>query len=100
MKASVYDFNNDAKIVDLPDIDSILSISVDIITGDEIVVFEIKDNAPIRVDACNCRRIINCLDYSYVVEGRDNIRRWLNYSPPRNCTCAAYDRRNKFCNYD
>lgn len=100
MKASVYDYNNVAKIVDLPDIDSILSISVDIITGDEIVTFEIKDNAPIRIDACNCRRTIDYLDYSYVVAGKDNIRRWLHYLPPRNCICVAYDRYYKFWNCD
>lgn len=100
MKASVYDYNNVAKIVDLPEIDSILSISVDIITGDEVVTFKIKDGAPIRVDACNCKRLATYRDYSYIVEGKDDIRRWLNYVPPRNCICVAYDRHYKFYDYD
>lgn len=102
MKAHVYDYNNHATIVDLPDIDSILSISVIIITGDEVVTFEIRDNKPINVDGCDPKfvRLNNYIDYQYTVRGKDNIRRWLNYVPPRNCICAAYDRRYGFVDDD
>ena len=96
MKATVYDCDNIAKIIELPDIDQIESISVAVITGDEVVTFKIKNDKPIRVGACSCRRLINYIDYQYTVRGKDNIRRWLNYMLPRNCICAAYDRRYRF----
>lgn len=96
MKVTVYDCDNIAKIIELPDIDQIESISVAVITGDEVVTFKIKNGKPIRVDACSCRRLINYIDYQYTVRGKDNIRRWLNYMLPRTCICAAYDRRYRF----
>ena len=96
MKAAVYDCDNIAKIVELPDIDQIEWISVAVITGDEVVTFQLKNDAPIYVDGCNSRRLVNYMDYNYVVEGEDEIRRWLNYVPPLTCVCVAYDRYYKF----
>lgn len=100
MKAAVYGCDNIAKIVELPDIESILGIFVDIVSGDEIVTFYIKDQKPIKVDSCSSRRLF-CSDESmYCVNGYDNIRRWLNYAPTSNCYCAAYERRDQFVDYD
>ena len=97
MKAAVYDCDNIAKIVELPDIDQIEWISVAVITGDEVVTFQLKNDAPIYVDSCRGRRLVNYMDYNYVIEGEDEIRRWLNYVPSLTCLCVSYDRYYEFC---
>ena len=77
-----YDYKGRKRV--FPDIDGFITkIDVTIISGDETgLVYFVKDGKANRIafDASVGTRFISYNDGTYIVEGKDNIKKWLNWS--------------------
>lgn len=94
MTVYIYDYANDAIEIELPD-KEIVEIFVSIITGDEIVTFTFEDGTEDSFDSCPNGRIRQFNDGFYFVEGKENIKRWLDFEPSPLRT-ASYKRKQIF----
>lgn len=78
MTIKVYDYDNKAKEINLPD-KKIISIYVHILSGDETGMIVFEDGDVITFDASDFR-LVGYDDGSYVVNG-DKIEEWINFQP-------------------
>lgn len=78
----IYDYENQKTIchVEGYDISDIKEIFIWIVTGDETGSLTMQDGTIYDFDASG-NRIINFDDGSYIVKGKENIEKWLNFQP-------------------
>lgn len=98
MITSIYDCNNFSKKVILPDDKLIVAIEVSILSGDEVVTFSFDDKTSSTFDSSNSRNL-SFFDSAYTLETEDDILKWLNFTPPKNCISAAYCRRDMYIDW-
>lgn len=79
MKVKIYDYDDKAKEIKIPDDKQIKSIDVRICSGDETGYINFTDDTSIMFDA-SCTRCMLFDDGCYNVEG-DDIQKWLNWTP-------------------
>lgn len=79
MKVKIYDYDDKAKEIKIPDDKQIESIDVRIYSGDETGFINFTDGTSIIFDASDSR-CISTHDGCYIVEGND-IGAWLNWIP-------------------
>lgn len=91
---TIYDFKNRGSTVGLPD-KEVLSIVVNILSGDETGIVLFKDGSSLGFDASN-QRIADYRDGTYAVTGDKEIDWWVNWTPPNNSITIAYDREEAF----
>lgn len=78
MKITIYEFDNERKIITVPD-KEIKEIWVNVQSGDETGTITFQDGEEIEFDASDYR-FISYDDGSYVVTG-DNIQKWIDFVP-------------------
>ena len=78
----IYDYKNQKTIchVEGYDISDIKEIFIWIVTGDETVSLTMQDGTVYDFDASD-NRFADFDDGSYIVEGKKNIEKWLNFQP-------------------
>lgn len=89
---TIYDYDDKPVTVELPE-KEIVSIFINVISGDETGWVIFGDNSSIRFDASDCR-IHSFYDGSYIVLEPD-IEDWVKYKPSGNETCS-YARQEAF----
>ena len=94
MTTKIYDYANNAKEITIPDDKTILTIFVQVFSGDETGMFLFTDGTTMRFDASDCR-IMSYDDGDYEVRG-ENIENWLNYTHKGLCMTYAYERQEVF----
>lgn len=79
---TIYDYDNREIVchVEGYDISDIKEIFVWIISGDETGNLTMQDGTIYDFDASG-NRIIDFNDDSYIVKGKENIEKWLNFQP-------------------
>ena len=92
MYMRIYDYENQAKDIKLPD-KEIHMISVIVLSGDEIVTVSFSDGSFEKHDSSGYR-ITDYFDGAYDVTG-DRIKDWMNYKPSGKRTCS-YERMDRF----
>ena len=93
MKFNIYDFNDNIKIVDTKDRD-IERITVDVVSGDEVVYIEYKDGGTEKRDSSH-DRFINYYDGHYTLSG-DRLAEWLNFKAREGEVAISYNRLEMF----
>lgn len=78
----IYDYKNQKTIchVEGYDISDIKEIFIWIVTGDETGSLTMQDGTVYDFDASD-NRFADFNDGSYIVEGKENIEKWLNFQP-------------------
>ena len=78
----IYDYKNQKTIchVEGYGISDIKEIFIWIVTGDETVSLTMQDGTVYDFDASD-NRFADFDDGSYIVEGKKNIEKWLNFQP-------------------
>lgn len=96
MTITVYDYDNKEVQIDLPikSADEILRIFVSVISGDETGFIELKNLEMIHFDSSDCR-YIGYDDGDYCLDDPEQIKKWLEFNPPKNRT-ASYARQELF----
>ena len=94
MTTKIYDYADNAKEIIIPDDKTILTIFVQVFSGDETGMFLFTDGTTMHFDASD-RRIISYDDGEYEVRG-ENIEKWLNYTHKGLCLTYAYERQEVF----
>ena len=94
MKVKIYDYDNKAKEINLPDDKQIKYINVRIYSGDETGFINFTDGSNIIFDASDSR-CISLNDGCYIVEG-DDIAAWLKWKPCGNGLTYSYMRQMAF----
>lgn len=92
MIIKIYDYQNDAKEITLPN-KKIAEISVTILSGDETGFVKFIDGTKIKFDASDAR-IASYYDGAYTLEG-ENIQKWIDFKPSGNRT-ISYERQGVF----
>lgn len=92
MYIKIYDYNNNAEMVEIPDNKKIESINVTVLSGDETGYIFFTDGSRKRFDASNCR-MMSFDDGSYTVPLK-KVDEWINWKP-RGFT-YSYDRQSDF----
>lgn len=98
MIMKIYDYDNRATEVELPNDKQIEGIFVNIISGDETGFVCFTDASCIRFDASNCR-LFGYDDGGYIIRG-DNIQKWLDWEPNDDDYTYSYSRQRAFNKYD
>ena len=96
-KITIYDYRDEAVEAEIPD-KPIKEIRVTVISGDEVCYIEYEDGTSVEVDSSH-DRILHFLDGVYLIDGEDEINRWLNFTPSYSIA-ASYERRDMFDNDD
>lgn len=96
MYIKIYDYNNNAEMVEIPDGKKIKSIDVTILSGDETGYISFTDGTRKEFDASDCR-MMSFDDGSYTVSSK-KIDEWINWKP-RGLT-NSYERQSDFCYED
>lgn len=78
MKFKIYDYDNKATIVEIPD-KPIHHITVTILSGDETGIVYFKDGTTQSFDASDCRNT-DCFDEEYIVDDM-YIKEWIAINP-------------------
>ena len=94
MTTKIYDYANNAKEITIPDDKTILTIFVQVFSGDETGMFLFTDGTTMRFDASDSR-IMSYDDGDYEVRG-ENIEKWLNYTYKGLHMTYAYERQDVF----
>lgn len=92
MIITIYDYQNDAKEITLPD-KEIVEILVNILSGDETGFVKFVDGTKIKFDASD-DRFTNYYDGMYTLKG-ENIQKWIDFKPSGNRT-VSYERYGIF----
>lgn len=99
IKFDIYDFDNKATTITIPnsEVDDIKRIDVTVLSGDETVDVVLKDGSIFDFDASDCRTM-SFYDGSYVVEGKEDIEKWLNFKPSKKepIRTFSYERQAKW----
>ena len=100
MKIPIYDYDNKKQEVDLPisDIDEIDYVIVGVFSGDETGTVVLKNGKEIHFDANDCRWY-DFHDGGYLVQGKEQIEKWINYVCFDMTKRASYERRDLFFDY-
>lgn len=95
MTIKIYDFANKEREIKIParNADEILTVFVNIKSGDETGLIILKNGETITFDA-GSHRICGFDDGCYVVRNNE-IKKWLNFKPTGNRT-ASYERQKMF----
>lgn len=97
MTIKVYDYDNRAKSVHIPDDKEISAIFVCILSGDETGIICFADGTNIDFDAlCSGLRLHSFYDGCYVVTGQ-NIQKWIDFNSRRCKDTVSYKRQELFC---
>lgn len=94
MKIKIYDYDDKAKEIEIPDDKQIESINVRIYSGDETGFINFTDDTSIIFDASN-NRCMSFDDGCYIVEG-DDIEAWLKWKPCGDKLTYSYARQDAF----
>ena len=94
MKVKIYDYDNKAKEIKIPDDKQIESIDVRIRSGDETGYINFTDDTSIIFDASDDRDIPYD-DGCYIVKGND-IEAWLKWKPCGGRLTHSYARQDTF----
>ena len=78
MKFRIYDYDNKASVVEIPD-KPIDYIHVIVLSGDETGIVYFKDGTTQSFDASDCRNT-NCFDEEYIVDDM-YIKEWIAINP-------------------
>ena len=78
MKFKIYDYDNEATIVEIPD-KPIDYIHVIVLSGDETGIVYFKDGTTQSFDASDCRNT-DCFDDEYIVDDM-YIKEWIAINP-------------------
>ena len=78
MKFKIYDYDNKASVVEIPD-KPIDYIHVIVLSGDETGIVYFKDGTTQSFDASDCRNT-NCFDEEYIVDDM-YIKAWTAINP-------------------
>lgn len=96
MKIKIYDYDNRATEVCIPDDKAISTIFVCILSGDETGIICFADGTTMDFDAlCNGLRLHSFFDGCYVVAGED-IQKWINFDADKCSTTISYTRQEAF----
>lgn len=98
MNITIYDYDNEATNVIIPDDKAIESIYVEVLSGDEVGIIKFTDGTHIRFDASDCR-MHDWYDGSYVVCG-DNLQKWIDYDFSNCRITKSYHRQSVFDTLD
>lgn len=94
----IYDFDNEAHDIDIGD-KPIAYLVVTILSGDETVGIKFSDGTTAAFDPSSSR-IINHYDGMYLLDKKEDIKRWLNWRPTdyRKYDYFSYCRQDDFKN--
>ena len=96
MKFKIYDYDNKASVVEIPD-KPIHHITVTILSGDETGIVYFKDGTTQSFDASDCRNR-NCFDDEYIVDDM-YIKEWIAINPKvGSCDTKSYERAKRIRN--
>ena len=84
MKIKVYDYDNRATKIDIPDDKEISAIVVCVLSGDETGIIRFTDGTTIRFDASDSRTW-SFYDGLYVVTGED-IQKWIKFNAKKHAS--------------
>lgn len=96
MKFNIYDYNDKAIEVDTKGRE-IVSVSVEVISGDERIEIMYKSGAFNMIDSSS-NRFINYYDGGYELSG-DKLLEWMEYTPAKEKKGISYERLWKFGPY-
>ena len=96
MKIKIYDYDNRATKIDIPNNKSISAIFVCILSGDETGIICFTDGTSIKFDAlCSGFRLHSFFDGYYVVAGED-IKKWIDFDADNCKGTMSYKRQELF----
>ena len=93
MYIKIYDYDNNAEMVEIPDNKKIESIDVTVLSGDETGYVFFTDGSKKEFDASDCR-IMSFDDGSYIVPSK-KVNEWINWEP--HGLTNSYTRQSDFC---
>ena len=93
MNITIYDYDNNQSVVNVPDGVEITEIHVMVLSGDETGYIVLSNDTKIDFDASNTRHI-DFDDGTYIVTG-ERITEWVNFTPSGNGT-VSYERQDIF----
>ena len=96
MKFNIYDYKDKAIEVDTKGRE-IVSVSVEVISGDECIEIIYKSGAFETIDSSS-DRFINYHDGGYELSG-DELSEWMEYTPAEGKSGISYERLWKFGSY-
>lgn len=91
MIIKIYDYDNRATEITIPDDKVISAIFVCVLSGDETGIICFTDGTAISFDASGCRTV-SFYDGCYVVLG-ENIQKWINFDVSKCTTTISYARQ-------
>lgn len=96
MTIKVYDYDNRANTIHIPDDKEISAIFVCVLSGDETGIICFADGTTRGFDAlCGGIRLHTFYDGCYAVAGK-SIQEWIDFNP-KHCKCtASYKRQEMF----
>ena len=96
MRVKIFNYANKMKILEVPDFDKAV---VEIISGDEIIVFYKNGHMVYNVDSADVfedPRKVSDFEGRYVVSG-SNVEPWANFTyRPRHHETVSYVRQHRF----
>ena len=100
MKFKVYDYDNRAIKIDIPNNKVISAIFVCILSGDETGIICFTDGTTMKFDAlCKGLRLHSFFDGCYVVAGED-IQKWIDFEANEDSGTISYTRQGLFTGCD
>lgn len=102
MTVTIYDYKNNPRTIRITK--PVAEISVEVISGDEIIEFTYSDGTKEEFDSCTGHRFANFYDGAYMLSDPVSIQKWIDYVPSENVKerigTAAYERLNLFADID
>ena len=96
MKIKIYDYDNRATKIDIPNNKSISAIFVCVLSGDETGIICFTDGTTMEFDAlCNGLRLHSFFDGYYAVVG-ENIQKWIDFKANKGKGTISYKREALF----
>lgn len=95
MNIKIYDYDNNVRMVEVPDGKEIESIDVTVLSGDETGYIFFTDGSRKRFDASNCR-MMGFDDGSYSVPSK-KVNEWINWKPRGFTNSYARQRDFEYC---
>lgn len=95
MIIKIYDYDDRAIEVTIPDDKAISEIFVNILSGDETGYICFTDGSKKSFDAAPMSRMQSFFDGSYVVSG-ENIQKWINFDVAECKRTISYARKEAF----